>query len=530
MGILAFVVAVVTLLPVYIWWGRPRLRRVRIERQAGLLRPPVDLEPPIIDDADLEELRATLARAFAIADAGKRADERVRGLYIPIAGPEQSEASTIESIAKALADDRVGVAIAGGEQLAQNLADMALPGALENIAEHAYHGALASMHDQLLSHGKDAVVEHLFHGGIAHGFVSKAFEETFAAGSVGAAHEVLGNLGESFDPHLASGFHFPWVTALTSAAREARLISEDKTTLGRSLQNVAIETGSTAMGIAAGAKAGAILGSVFPGIGTGIGAILGATLGGMKGRAVGAQIKRAPLERAVAQYRSVASRLESRQASSTEGLVHAVSERAVAARCVMERAVLGRPTWVWSPADLATFRELLAALRDRAAERARQVERTMRERQAAVAKDRWYHMLLGISVQDELQARIEDVHAARRAAALAMVNQIETCDRQLVDPLGSIVELLTIRLGRGPRIDAALARIRERFESQCDAVVVRTREWMERTTSCYRHQLRAVCTVAVAEAGRHRAVLMEVSTELAGARAVVERERDALGL
>jgi gas vesicle protein len=121
----------------------------------------------------------------------------------------------------------------------------------------------------------------------------------------GQVHDAVDVLQDPY-PHP----HVPWVTVAISAFREARLLVEGATELGRALKNVALDTAGVATGGALGMKIGASFGSLFGPLGTAIGASVGGIAGAILGRKVSNEIKRAPLKNAEQKYKDALGRYE----------------------------------------------------------------------------------------------------------------------------------------------------------------------------------------------------------------------------
>jgi len=528
-GAVVSIIAIAVAVVVYLLAVRPGVRLSRLEAHPELWRPLVGDLPPLAERAELAAFRDELAQMFALDAASTRADAQIRDLYFPVPEPHADAEATLESVARALADPRIGIAVAGGEQLIHNLCDMALPGALETLGEHAWTGLVAAVKSEVMAQGKSAIVDHLFHAGLAHDFLANALHETVAHGAVGAAAEVVGHAHEAFDPSAATGFHMPWVTAFTSVVRETQLLSRSQTTLSRSIEHVALDTGSTAMGAWAGAKAGAIAGSVVPGLGTALGMLGGAIVGAMAGRSFGERIKSAPLERAVAEYRAAAELATVQVAQSASRVAEVVNERSRTGRRGMAGEIERRPSWRWSPADLELARELCQAMRATIESRLRAIDGAAAERVREVPADAWYHVVLGVAVVDELRTRIGDLHGRQRAEALDALERVNAIERELGDPIASIVALLAICASHDPRVEHALSRILTALKRHRADLIARLQSWMAMAVLHYRQALSEVCATAVEEAARHRGVVAEATDKLAPLREAIARERSALG-
>ncbi|MGZ5230963.1 MAG: hypothetical protein ACXWC3_13110 [Burkholderiales bacterium] len=100
----------------------------------------------------------------------------------------------------------------------------------------------------------------------------------------------------------AGSFHFPVVTAIVSSVREIDLLSAGSTDMTTALKNAGLDVAGTGGGLMAGAKAGALAGMWLGPHGAAVGAILGGIAGAIGGRTFTNSVKRAALEKALAEY------------------------------------------------------------------------------------------------------------------------------------------------------------------------------------------------------------------------------------
>ncbi len=100
----------------------------------------------------------------------------------------------------------------------------------------------------------------------------------------------------------AGSFHFPIVTAIRSSIREIGLLSDGHTDVESALKNAGLDVAGAGGGLMAGAKGGALAGMWFGPHGAAIGAIIGGIAGAIGGRTITNSIKRAALDKALADY------------------------------------------------------------------------------------------------------------------------------------------------------------------------------------------------------------------------------------
>jgi hypothetical protein len=113
-----------------------------------------------------------------------------------------------------------------------------------------------------------------------------------------SAHDSIENISDAFDP----GFHFPIITLAFAGYREAKLLFQERTTLGRAAAHVSLDVAGVGAGAFGGAKAGAFAGAFLGPIGAAIGGLLGAVAGGVGGKMLSTGIRHVPFHNAKAAY------------------------------------------------------------------------------------------------------------------------------------------------------------------------------------------------------------------------------------
>ena len=194
---------------------------------------------------------------------------------------------------------------------------------------------------------------------------------------------------DAFDPGALVDF-IPVITIFRSGFREARLLSNGKTTIDSSFKNIAVDAVSAGGGAALGAAVGSL---VFPGFGT----ILGGIIGAVGGRFAGNRIKSIPCRDARARHELAYRDFEVEWNRSVESWFHAIEIHRDGAR----RRFLQRFSGFLKPSERRELDRIATNLETAVAESYERVSATAREQiTAKVSKgvDRWYHRAFGVGI------------------------------------------------------------------------------------------------------------------------------------
>jgi hypothetical protein len=112
-------------------------------------------------------------------------------------------------------------------------------------------------------------------------------------------HEVVNNLSENVSSGLVDqagvnpglDFHIPWITLITSSAREIAILADGNKNLDEALGHILLDATGTGIGGWGGMQLGASVGTVFGPVGTIAGGFLGGILGALAGRSLTDSIK-----------------------------------------------------------------------------------------------------------------------------------------------------------------------------------------------------------------------------------------------
>jgi hypothetical protein len=117
-----------------------------------------------------------------------------------------------------------------------------------------------------------------------------------------SAHDSIEGISDAFDP----GFHFPLITLAFAGYREAKLLFQERTTVGRAVKHVGLDVAGVGAGAFGGAKAGAFAGAFLGPIGAAIGGLFGAIAGGIGGKMLSTGIRHVPFQQAKTKYEETA--------------------------------------------------------------------------------------------------------------------------------------------------------------------------------------------------------------------------------
>jgi hypothetical protein len=113
-----------------------------------------------------------------------------------------------------------------------------------------------------------------------------------------SAHHSIEGISDAFDP----GFHFPIITLAFAGYREAKLLLQERVTLGRAAAHVGLDVAGVGAGAFGGAKVGALAGAFLGPIGAAIGGLIGALAGGVGGKMLSTGIRHVPFHNAKTAY------------------------------------------------------------------------------------------------------------------------------------------------------------------------------------------------------------------------------------
>ncbi len=293
----------------------------------------------------------------------------------PSPGPRDGLEEIFARLATTLGDPKLAIAVAGGEQLVQNLFEIVSPEAAGHVADAtaivlkdgllqcamgAAQGAIGPALMQYVSaHGILHVLEHhaLSMSALTHipGHaldtlhsasveLAKGFADVASHVHQAASEGATGALGHAHAGHAVShaashaghaagalGAHVPWVTIVLSGFRETKLLIEEKTTASRALAHVAVDAVATGGGALAGAKGGAFIGAAGGPVGALVGGVFGAILGALGGRYLAEKGKGMKLQLVVKELEERTRQAESALGSSALVFASGVRESCASA-------------------------------------------------------------------------------------------------------------------------------------------------------------------------------------------------------
>lgn len=293
---------------------------------------------------------------------------RVRNTPFPtIESPRPGEGleDTSRRIAALLENPKLAVAVAGGEQVLQNLFEVVSPQAASHFAQAAATLATDDLVQAAMKAALDGAPQPLLEFGLRHiaqhGVSAAALTDLpghvaqtlHTAGShvmqgVGDISTQVHDVGQAMSdaaPGVGGhpgtvGAHFPWMTMLLSAFREFSLIVDEKTTVVRALTHVALDTAATGGGALAGFRAGAATGTFVAGpIGSAIGAGIGAIAGAIAGRYFAERAKRIRLESLWNAYNALAMQTQAALGASIQTFEQTIQHVSLDASAVYQTAV-----------------------------------------------------------------------------------------------------------------------------------------------------------------------------------------------
>ena len=503
----------------------PRLRHRRIASLHQFHRPLISVPEVLATTQHVAALDEHLRCLSSLEEHSGFAATKLRESYFPVPASGAADAS-LDSVIHAFEDPRLTAALAGGEQLFRNAVDMAIPGAIGALADHAWEVFVSAAKDALVEHGRDLALDMLMHGGKhVHADVLKdALHEAFHAGVHEAGMDMLQHAPDAFDPDAASGAHFPWLSLLVSAHREVRLLANERTDIERSIKHLALDTA----GVWAGAKAGAVVGGFLGPLGM----LGGAVLGAIAGREVTNDIKRAPLRRAIQAYEAASERETRTICVSAQQVRDAIVIRAEEAQRRVAVHVGSRPRLA-QRARASTFNalvvELLAAAEEAVVSYRQSIENAYLERAGELPPDRLYHRCLGIGVRRDLGHWLEEQRTVHDCHVLSVSMQLRGA-RSDDDPFRAIESVLRLRLPLTPRLASAISHLNHSFHAMSVELAASLGTWAANATRAYRDELSAICEVAANESHRHGQLVLAASERLRPIRETLRRERTALGM
>lgn len=540
-GLGVCLVVCVALFAMHVAYWQPRLRRRRLkELRPSLERVWSQALPPAQPVPEQQALREALQAIEVAAGRARDAEVRARARRIPIPPPvlDGHDRETILRQAAAFLDkDATVLAAAGAEQFARSLFDVLTPDAFQHF------GVAARI--LLDAHWDDVLQEAVEHGfaGVTAVVAANALGEGLTHMSVAAAAaapgEMVAAVGHAgaeaaggFDLSDASGAHFPWITLALSTVRELRLLNDGKTEVERSLKNVALDTGGTAVGALAGAKAGALVGSFFGPIGTTVGAVLGGIGGAIGGRQITNAVKRKPLENACAHHNASYERMQKDITDSARTLAGKVREEAVRAQGEYEASVPAAPTPAAAVSERPGIRDaagvLAARSRDAVRDRIQHVSQTAETVLQEIRPCMWYERLLGLDTTTSAQRGVRRTCARATRRLQRELGQLPEDGWAREDPLAALRALAQASVyALAP---AAYGVAEAETRGLLHAHLAQAAAWASHVAVRYARGVASVASVLRSEAERDKRLFDERAADVRRAAELVLREKCALGL
>lgn len=355
------------------------------------------------------------------------------------------------------------------------------------------------------------------------------------AHSLSTAHEHLGHLDiHSFDvPHDAAvpHFHFPFITLAISATREIRLLSDDKTTIGRSLANASLDVAGTSVGGLGGAKVGALIGTAFaPGIGTAIGGAIGGLLGAFGGRAATNAVKAIPLKKASEAYESRYASMESETTAGAHRLYNGTSAAMSQGQQDYLKAIGRLQPLSTAVAPLGVdVKSLADKIRGEYTLRMEHLTHAYQQALAVVPADSWYHYLFGGTGEQATKSELFKIYDAKWKQLQAGVSQIPTDAACVADPLGSLQQLASLEFPSGRDYESPFIEVSQKLKLAKAAFLSNLLVWARNSAHHYQEAMRKAQATISGETEKFKNLCDQWMKEVQAAKADVELELARLG-
>lgn len=318
-------------------------------------------------------------------------------------------------------------------------------------------------------------------------------------------------------------FHFPVVTAMFSLQREGAKLLKKKVSFWRAAKHILLDiTGS-----GTGAAVGATLGSVFPGPGTVIGGVVGAIIGRLSTNG----IKALPFRHAAAEYDRLRYEADAAAKQSSDQALQRVSGTILEEQ-KKYRQIIGecpRLSSTQKRQALTDVAEDLCSLIEKAA------NQTQDELSAAIEKvydnklDRWYHRLLGVTVDDKPSIVIEHLRTNITRSLSDIRNKISSRESLERQPLQVIIELSGHTAQKYMRGMNRLERLTEALRRTYDLYVLEVYRWKLSAADHYVNGYSVVRQIYDAEVTRHNALYDSYKLRAEETGRKLLKEMEALG-
>lgn len=522
----------------------PRLRATRLKPFRQALTAATQQHPVRSRCAEQDQVLGALKGLEDVDRLAVAAEKDARKVQIPtppVAASSASSEAQLSSLVSFLQDPRVGLAVAGGEQLVANLFAMAVPGAAKKLGEAAMHGfwngAVESLTspspEDLFALGAYAVKAAMVEGGVKE--LAHAVAEHMLHGAMeGAGLEVLEHADHAFELDGVDGAHFPVVTAVLSSYREIRLLREEKTSIERAVGHVVLDTGATGLGGFAGAKAGAAIGTLIaPGAGTAVGVLVGTVVGSVSGRMLANKVKEQPLKEAVAAYSAATQSAEVTVTASGQTMLTAVQRQSIEVQEHYQNTLRSPPRLASLEASeglITRTQELRFALEEHLQALSVEREATLQRAQNLIPSASGFARLLGLDVRVEaMQALSATREVFDREQCIPAPSALPSFAATRVNPLTACRMLAATDWP-----DAYV--LRSRFRPVAEALLETRGQllhsvgaWVGRTARSYRGAVARITECLEHEADRHLTVIAGERDMLITRRDAVEKQRAALG-
>lgn len=480
---------------------RSAVGRFRPQPQPQPQLPPQPAAPPPIRELPLHALgkswaggrvQQQLSALQALDSDAARREQEVKHMQLPLPPPLTPGASVrerIENIQKYATDlatpDKLDLALTAGVQGVQDVIDVLTPAAILTVGSEVL-GAVRDHSTEIVS----AVIAGKLDGSGLDKVIQSVFDK--------ASH----TFHEAISPAAVADINLPIATAAIATWREYQLWSSGKTTGGRAVTRIVIDTTSIGLGTAGGGKVGFLIGTAVAGPFGGVfGGLLGAAGGSLFGRGISSKIKMHELTGYIEAYLKEQAESAAWLEQASRQTIAQLSQKSAGLELQFRQGLGCAPRSAIQCGTTADLHQSLLAL---TAELRRTLDRELANQPATAAENR---------------QRIEQ--ALRRLPSDDLLRR---------DPLGSLLRVLDVALP-DPEIAAdALQQVEGTLRTIFEAGRVELMRWHEQALQRHSATCRALQQLAHSEANQLTDGCLARIETLQKLAAEVSKERMSLGM